>query len=102
MLTDVLAALADPARLAIVGQLASGPAAHVSCADVGGTVPKSTRSHQLKTLREAGVLRNAPNGRQRLLTLRRDDLDTRWPGLLAAVLSGVEEVLGADERDDGR
>jgi len=86
VLTDVLFALSDPSRLAIVHDLASGPLDEVACAAVGGDLPKSTRSHHLKTLREAGVLRNVPHGRQRLLTLRSDDLERRFPGLLAAVL----------------
>jgi DNA-binding transcriptional ArsR family regulator len=50
-------------------------------------LPKSTRSHHLKILREAGVLRNVPQGRQRHLSLRRADLDARFPGLLALVLT---------------
>jgi hypothetical protein len=37
-------------------------------------------------LRESGVIRNTPRGRGRLLTLRRADIDARFPGLLDAVL----------------
>ena len=84
--TDVLFALSDPSRLAIVRQLAAGPVEEVSCQAVGGELPKSTRSHHLKTLREAGVIRNVPHGRERLVSLRREELEARWPGLLAAVL----------------
>ena len=86
VLTDVLFALSDPTRLAIVRELAEGALEETPCAAVGGTMPKSTRSHQLKTLREAGVIRNEANGRGRRLTLRTEDLDARFPGLLAAVL----------------
>lgn len=88
VLTDVLFALSDPSRLAIVRDLAQGPLDEVACAAVGGDLPKSTRSHHLKTLREAGVLRNVPHGRQRLLTLRSADLESRFPGLITAVLAG--------------
>lgn len=88
-LTDVLFALSDPLRLAIVRQLAEGPLVEVSCQDVGGDAPKSTRSHHLKTLREAGVIRNVPHGRERRVSLRRTDLDARFPGLLDAVLRTV-------------
>jgi hypothetical protein len=51
--------------------------------------PTSTRSfsHHLKTLREAGLIRNEPAGRQRTITLRRAEVDERFPGLLDAVLS---------------
>lgn len=41
----------------------------------------------MKALREAGVIRNEPNGRRRTLTLRRDDLDALFPGLLGSVLT---------------
>jgi DNA-binding transcriptional ArsR family regulator len=85
-LTDVLFALSDPLRLAIVRQLAEGPLVEVACQDVGGDAPKSTRSHHLKTLREAGVIRNVPHGRERRVSLRRAELDTRFPGLLDAIL----------------
>jgi DNA-binding transcriptional ArsR family regulator len=88
VLTDVLFALSDPARLAIVRQVAEGPMEEVACQAVGGDIPKSTRSHYLKTLREAGIIRNVAHGRQRLVSLRREDLDARFPGLLSSVLTG--------------
>ncbi|MFI5959051.1 ArsR/SmtB family transcription factor [Cryptosporangium sp. NPDC051539] len=87
VLTDVLFALSDPSRLAIVRQLADGPMETVGCQTLGGEIPKSTRSHYLKTLREAGIIRNVAHGRERLVSLRRDDLDDRFPGLLASVLA---------------
>ena len=92
-MTAVLFALSDPARLLIVRQLAEGPREVVPCQAVGGTIPKSTRSHHLKILREAGIISNVPHGRQRHVSLRRDDLDRRFPGLLTA-------VLGADSPGD--
>jgi DNA-binding transcriptional ArsR family regulator len=84
-LTQVLFALSDPARLEIVRQLAAGPLTTMSCQEVGPDMPKSTRSHHLKTLREAGLIRNEPQGRERLVSLRRDELEARFPGLLGAV-----------------
>lgn len=93
--TAVLAALADPARLAIVRAVAAAPPAGLACEAVGGVVPKSTRSHQLKVLREAGVVRTTPAGRHRMVTLRRDDLERRFPGLLGAVLAAGPSDPGA-------
>ena len=87
-LTDVLFALSDPERLAIARQLADGPLDMASCHATDPNLPKSTKSHFMKVLREAGVIRNEPNGRRRMLTLRRDDLDTLFPGLLDSVLRG--------------
>ncbi|MEV4757270.1 metalloregulator ArsR/SmtB family transcription factor [Micromonospora sp. NPDC049559] len=100
VLTDVLFALSDPPRLAIVRQLAEGPLTEVSCQAVGGEIPKSTRSHHLKTLREAGVIRNVPHGRQRYVSLRREDLEARFPGLLAAVLGPEPERAATPAEPD--
>jgi DNA-binding transcriptional ArsR family regulator len=84
-LSAVLFALSDSARLDIVRQLAL-PGDQATCQSVALDMPKSTRSHHLKVLRESGVVRSEPSGRERLLSLRRDDLESRFPGLLAAIL----------------
>ena len=87
-LPKVLAALADPARLATVqtlsrvGESACGQIQH----DAGLVVSKSTMSHHLRILREAGITYSRVQGARRLLTLRREDLDSRFPGLLDAVI----------------
>ena len=84
----MLFALSDPARLELVRQLAAqGPLTIAQCQANDPDVPKSTFSHHLKTLREAGLIRNEPAGRQRTVTLRRDEVERRFPGLLDAVLS---------------
>ncbi|MHA7176149.1 ArsR/SmtB family transcription factor [Arthrobacter sp. Sr24] len=86
-LTSVLFALSDAGRLDIVRRLADGPLDLAQCQPENDPLPKSTLSHHLKTLRLAGVIRNDPNRLRRTITLRRDDLDQRFPSLLAAVLS---------------
>ncbi|MFG1923116.1 ArsR/SmtB family transcription factor [Cryptosporangium sp. NPDC048952] len=96
VLTDVLFALSDPSRLAIVRQLADGPVETIGCQTLGGEIPKSTRSHYLKTLREAGVIRNVARGRERLISLRTDELETRFPGLLTTVLAAATDIHPAD------
>ncbi len=84
---NILYALGDPLRLRIVGQLAAADAA-ISCGDlqVVKEVAKSTGSHQFKVLREAGLIRMMPQGRRVLVSLRRDDLEARFPGLLETIL----------------
>jgi DNA-binding transcriptional ArsR family regulator len=84
-LVDVLHALSDPVRLQIVRFLAASDH-EVACGTIPLPVSKSTGSHHYKVLREAGVTRARDAGTQRLLRLRRDDLDARFPGLLDAVL----------------
>lgn len=86
-LTDVLFALSDPARLDVVRQLADGPLDMAACAATNPALPKSTKSHLMKVLREAGIVTNVPHGRQRQITLRKDELDAAFPGLLGSVLS---------------
>lgn len=86
-LTEVLFALSDPARLEIVRELADGPLSMAECGLINPALPKSTRSHLFKVLREAGVVRNEPDGRGRIVSLRRDELDATFPGLLDAVLA---------------
>ncbi|MGI5325102.1 hypothetical protein [Actinomadura nitritigenes] len=46
-------------------------------------------THHWRVLRDSGVIFQEPSGRENLLTLRRDDLDARYPGLLDAVLAGA-------------
>ena len=61
----------------------------MACQDfhVGEAVAKSTLSFHFKVLREAGLVRMVPQGRRVLVSLRREDLETRFPGLLEAILS---------------
>lgn len=86
-LTDVLFALSDPSRLQIVRDLADGPLEMAQCGATNPALPKSTKSHLMKVLREAGVVRNEPQGRGRLVALRREELDGAFPGLLDSVLN---------------
>jgi DNA-binding transcriptional ArsR family regulator len=84
-LAPVLAALSDPVRLEIVCKLASG--CELSCGSLGLPIPKSTLTHHLKVLREAGVIIQRRVGTSKLTCLRRDDLDACFPGLLDSVLT---------------
>jgi DNA-binding transcriptional ArsR family regulator len=84
-LTSVLHALSDPMRLRIVVELASGE--ERTCNSFGLPVVKSTRTHHLRVLRAAGVIRQRSIGTTRLNRLRRDDLEARFPGLIDVVLS---------------
>ncbi|MDQ6937290.1 MAG: ArsR family transcriptional regulator [Actinomycetota bacterium] len=85
--TEVLFALSDDSRLDLVRRLADGPLTVAQCQAVEGQVPKSTLSHHLRTLRQSGLVRNDPAGRQRTISLRRAEFDARFPGLLDSVLA---------------
>ena len=45
-------------------------------------IPASTLSYHLRLLREAGVTRTRAEGTERHVSLRRDDLERLYPGLL--------------------
>jgi DNA-binding transcriptional ArsR family regulator len=99
-LSEVLHALSDPVRLKMVAYLA-GSDRERTCGSFDVPVTKSTCTHHFKVLREAGIIRQRQQGTARLNTLRRDDLEARFPGLLATILvnarvfDGVEEYLAA-------
>jgi DNA-binding transcriptional ArsR family regulator len=81
----VLHALSDPARLEIVRRLAAGDEPSCGIFELG--LSKATLSHHFRVLRESGVVRTRLDGRKRLLSLRSEDLNAQFPGLLDAVLA---------------
>ena len=85
-LEDVLQALGDPVRLQIVRKLQACDAPK-ACGTFELPVGKSTASHHFKVLRESGLIRQRVEGRERLTELRSEDLEDRFPGLLASVLA---------------
>ncbi|MDQ2715932.1 MAG: helix-turn-helix domain-containing protein [Chloroflexota bacterium] len=88
MLAEVLYALSDPTRLRIVANLAK--TTEDSCGALGGEIAKSTVSHHCKVLREAGITHTRIEGTQHLISLRREDLDARFPGLLESIVRAAE------------
>jgi DNA-binding transcriptional ArsR family regulator len=83
-LATVLHALSDPVRLEIVAGLAEGEERACGSFDVG--VTKSTCTHHFRVLREAGLIQQRQQGTARLNSLRREDLEARFPGLLGTIL----------------
>jgi DNA-binding transcriptional ArsR family regulator len=84
-LPDVLHALSDPVRLEIVRAL--GVSGELTCGAIAVPVSKSTLTHHLKVLRDAGLTRTRRDGVQRIVSLRRRDVESRFPGLLDCVLA---------------
>ncbi|MEU4842476.1 ArsR/SmtB family transcription factor [Nocardia testacea] len=98
---NVLSALGNPIRLAAVRVLADGGERNcTSVLETIGVTAKSTMTHHWRVLREGGVIYQIPSGRENLVTLRREDLDARYPGLLEAILSGAhsDESFGSMSR----
>ena len=86
-LTGVLAALGDPTRLAIVRTIAAAEQG-LSCTNAAPfpDVARSTLSNHFRVLRESGVIFMTKRGVENINTLRRADLDARFPGLLDGII----------------
>jgi DNA-binding transcriptional ArsR family regulator len=88
-LADVLTALGDGTRLAMIGQLATSREQELMCSQFLGLGSKTVLSYHLAKLREAGVVKVRPEGTKRLISLRRADLNQRFPGFLDAILTSA-------------
>ncbi len=90
-LEDIFKALSDPYRLDIVRTAARGK--DQPCNAFATSLPKSSATHHWRVLREAGLIRSTKMGTQRLNSLRREELETVFPGLLDAILASIELEL---------
>jgi DNA-binding transcriptional ArsR family regulator len=88
-LEDVFHALSDPFRLEVVRRLATEGEA--SCQALECDRPKSSVSHHFRVLREAGLIRTRNEGVTRMNALRRDDIERRFPGLLACIVPARDD-----------
>lgn len=86
-LPTILNALSDPVRLSIIRSLSSQ--CETTCASCNSDLPKSALSHHFKVLREAGLIHVRIEGTQRFLSIRYDDLENRFPGLLSTIIKYV-------------
>jgi DNA-binding transcriptional ArsR family regulator len=78
----IMRTVGDPLRLELVRLLSDDR--EWACSELQARlgVPASTGSYHLRLLREAGVTRTRAEGTQRLISLRRPDLEARFPGLV--------------------
>ena len=81
----ILYALADPTRRSIVAKLAT--CSGINCSQACEELPPSTVSHHHRILRESGLIRSEKKGVEVINSLRRSDIDSRFPGLLDAILN---------------
>jgi DNA-binding transcriptional ArsR family regulator len=95
-LGNVLAALGDDNRLAIIAHIVRSETGSAICSSFGHITSKSNLTSHIGKLREAGVVRVVPDGTRRIISLRRTDLDQRFPGLLDSILAGLPPGFGAD------
>ncbi len=85
-LATIMRALGDPVRIEMVREVdAEG---EMICTDLYDRLglPRSTASYHLRQLREAGVTRARAVGTNRIVSVRREDLECRFPGLVDVIL----------------
>ena len=89
LLPHILAALADPHRLATVRFLARNGESWCTqvMQEAGLELSKSTFSHHLRIMREAGLVTKRIQGARGYAQLRKQDVDHRFPGLLDSILN---------------
>jgi DNA-binding transcriptional ArsR family regulator len=81
----VMQALSDPWRIAIIRDLIvkNRP---LACNEVPLDVSKATRSHHFEVLRNAGLIATEVEGTKCMSSLRKQEIDKKYPGLLELVL----------------
>ncbi|MFC5183163.1 ArsR/SmtB family transcription factor [Actinomadura harenae] len=91
-LQQILEALVDPVRRGIVTRLWDSDV-DIKCGGFDLTVSKSTATHHFNVLREAGLIRQHYAGTARMNTLRRDELEEVFPGLVASIVTADRRTL---------
>lgn len=89
---NVLTALGDETRLAIIGCLARDETQALTCGQFSDLASKTALSYHIARLREAGVVNVRPKGTRRMVTLRRADLDARFPGFLDSIIATTSHL----------
>lgn len=100
-LPAVLTALGDETRLAIIAILARNGEQAMTCGQFLQFGSKTAISYHVAKLREAGIIHVCPEGTRRLLTLRRSDLESRFPGFLDTVIASTAAKLQSDAYSPG-
>lgn len=97
-LNVVFSTLSDPLRRTAIAILATLPdQTERNCVSFGFPVAKASLTHHFKILREAGLISQIDYGNRRASLLRRDDIDARFPGLLALLMDELERDGGAEK-----
>ncbi|MDQ8201380.1 helix-turn-helix domain-containing protein [Pelagicoccus sp. SDUM812003] len=84
-LSEVLHALSDPCRQRIVRILKEAEGRELACNEIPLEVSKATGSHHFETLRQAGLIKSRADGTKCLSSLREEEVELRFPGLLELV-----------------
>ncbi|MGV8855298.1 MAG: ArsR/SmtB family transcription factor [Devosia sp.] len=91
-LPNVLGALGDETRLAIIGFLSRHPDLGMTCNQFSSLGSKTNLTYHVGKLREAGLVNVKVEGTRRRVSLRRDDIDALFPGFLQTVISNAQAM----------
>ncbi|SEB44360.1 MULTISPECIES: ArsR/SmtB family transcription factor [Rhodococcus] len=90
-LGTVLSALSDGHRRRVIVELARLPVdAERTCQSFGMPLAKQTVTHHFKILRNAGLIKEVDYGNRKAISLRKHDIDQRFPGLLDVLVAGAD------------
>jgi len=85
----ILHALSEPVRVAIYARIVASDCPQI-CSDFlklsEREIPKSTLSQHFKILRDAGLIHSERRGVEMHNTSRCAEIDSRFPGLIAAII----------------
>jgi DNA-binding transcriptional ArsR family regulator len=108
----ILHALSDPVRVAIYADIVGQDCSHncIAFSNINEKpIPKSTLSQHFKILREAGLIRGERQGVEMHNTSRCAEIDKRFPGLIAAIvtahniqLTDREQITRAIKRNSAK
>ncbi|WP_226659172.1 ArsR/SmtB family transcription factor [Pseudalkalibacillus hwajinpoensis] len=93
LFTKVLHALSEPNRVKIIRCLNESFENNCTAYSLELQLPKSTVSHHIKVLREAGLIKARIEGKEHIYSLRREEIDEKFPGLLKTVTQLKEEDI---------
>jgi len=88
----LLYALSEPLRFTIIEQLADGEELTCGNFKLPYSKGKSTMTHHFKVLRDAGLICTRVDGREHYTSLRRQDIEQRFPGLLDALIAAFKSA----------
>ncbi|MCA0972221.1 metalloregulator ArsR/SmtB family transcription factor [Halobacillus litoralis] len=91
--TKVLHALSEPNRVKIVRCLNERFENNCTAYSLELQLPKSTVSHHIKVLREAGLIKARIEGKEHFYSLRREEIEAKFPGLIHTVTQINEEDI---------
>lgn len=83
-LSSIFEAVSDPIRRKILLKLSE--LGEANCSTFLIYAPKTNISYHISKLREAGITHTRLEGTQKFLTIRSEDLERKFPGLLDTIL----------------